>query len=341
MKNFPLTNPFSQQFGNWAPMQLHRFSFKPLIAFAIVFSALFQSCMKEDQIPDPIDSNSIILSKVIFYSDLHKSYNLDNSVSLESKSIQDGLWIIEATSNYDFATSYSNYYLDDFKTTQFTTSADLNTEGNITGESLMVAYNAIYNLILSETSNGRLLLINDVSISDQNASSITFNVEFETAVDLSMSTGKTESINGFGPTEYWYPIGDAGKCDIYAPAFAGVKDAMDKIVLEVNKSIPDPQCNGIATFGVDVENVTHLIEYMPSAPYYFEFLTDACLAPTTLETIHDNILLDIPNYRPTGKYEKSITMGYDAIYDGEPPFYARYYYNAKYANVICTPHIDE
>ncbi len=313
--------------------------------FVTFFSAIFlsfcsyylTSCSKSEPVDTIPTETSVILEKVRNYSSLHDMYLTTGRVTFESMSVEDGLWIIEATSNYDYRNSYDNAYIDDVALDTFEVTVENISEGVVDGNSLMNAYNDIYNFINEKLSTDRYVMVNDVILKSTSASETIFSIELITCTSTAVTTGRIEQTDGFGSTDYWYPIWDQGKCDVYAPDYAGSKDASDKLTVEVNKSLPLPACAGNASFGVDIEFVYYIEDYWPTSPYYFECYTNSCLDPTTLSSIHGEIVPNVPTHAPSGKLAKSVIVRADFAPILDPPYPCKFYYDAKYANVICEP----
>lgn len=310
------------------------------ILFVIFGSLYLTSCSKVEPEDTILDETSVILEKVRNYSGLHDAYLNNGRVTLESMSVNDGLWLIEATSNYDYRNSYDNLYIDDVALDTFEVVVENDAEGIVNGSSLMTAYDDIFNFVADKLGTTRLMMVNDVILKSTSSSQTIYEIELVSCTTTEAIVGKSEQIAGFGSTDYWYPIWDQGKCDIYAPAYAGSKDASDKLTVEVNKDLPLPACTGNASFGVDIEFVYYIEDYWPTSPYYFECYTNSCLDPTTLSSIHGEIVPNVPTHAPAGKLAKSVLVKADFAPVLDPPYPCKFYYDAKYANIICEPNED-
>ncbi len=287
------------------------------------------------------DYNNQVLLKVRYYSDIHKSFIGANPSSRTTNTFadmnrEDALWALEATSNYDYANSYDivdEIFIDSLKITVENTSENL-----LNGESLLTAYDQVYNSISEKLNDERVLIVNDMEISNYNEFSTTFRVEIHTGIPLEYAGGKFQAINTFSSSDYWWPFYDQGKCSTYSPDFAGVKDGGDRIGVVLKASWGLPACNGTASFGTDITEVT--IEAILPDGFggygYYDLYEDDCRTPTEMQTEFDYISPRVVAGRPSGKREKSVDVLESMLFLPEAD-YGHHVYKIKYANIICTP----
>lgn len=196
-----------------------------LMAVLVIFS-----CRKSfDSIPDqttPIMENLTEQKIVDFLA------RFDTPLKEEEMyTIEEVLWYSTAGLNYTYAIYDSAYVYDYCDTSYF--SMDIDGNELVAETDLQAAYDK-----MADTLSARYDALQD-NIKHLIYCAVyqdrVYNGELYVGMIFVFGGGYTGSFYGsFGQIDYWYAVMDYGKCDQYAPAFYGVKDAGDEIAYKIN-----------------------------------------------------------------------------------------------------------
>ncbi|MFN0274365.1 MAG: hypothetical protein ACKVPJ_01365, partial [Chitinophagales bacterium] len=313
----------------------------PFLFIFFIMTVLY-SCKKEainEVSIAPASIEEVIVQRVTSLSKAHQDYqetSAGKTASYEDMTVADALQTLEATDNYDFPSDEVYYY--DVLTNNYTLNA-ATTDGIVSGAEILSVYDAVYDYTNDNITSGRILIVSDMEI-DTEASTAT-NTVFTVAITTAIpdpEAGKEQACD-FGSTDYWYPFLNDGKCDIYAPAYEGVKDGMDILQQKVTCSFGQPTCSIGATHIVIYNITSQPLEpiYNTEAGYvYYYFSILDCLTPAVLHNHKTGIVNRTIEFLPSGKYVKASVLDYGVI--AADTYY--YYAMAYYANYTCVPYSE-
>lgn len=280
----------------------------------------------------------VIVQRVTELSATYKLYTENatgKSASYEDMTVADALQTIEATGNYDFASSEVYYY--DVVTNTYTIHA-ATSEGVISGDEILNVYDEVFNYTTENVTAGRILIVSDMETDTEASteSNTVFTLTITTAVP-DEEAGKQAACD-FGSTDYWYPLFDDGKCDIYAPAYADVKDGLDVLQSKLGCSLSWPSCSGATSLvWYDINTIEGFYQIYPDGGEYeaYIFYADDCFDPTVLNNHKSGMIAVTNSYIPTGKIVKARITDF-GVWDGGSPSSYSYEVDAVYAKYTCS-----
>jgi hypothetical protein len=283
---------------------------------------LFFGCSKEVEQKDteqkkvfqPSEQDLIIEGKILaFKQKLDYVRENPNLKSGEDMTIDEGVYYIEALSNYTYgnaSTPFTDYIVKSF---DIILSVD---NGLVNLSELQMTYDVMIETMSENYAqipvNEKHMVVNDVSVKDTNTGSITLGIT--TGFGIEGTTGN----NLFGPTDYWYWGWDLGKCD---GSGQGVGfDATDKIERWANINIAVPIGNTYYD-NVNIEEVWYYNVPTSNNPFgeymLFYFYHDGnipnhpCLVPDEMNYYYNALNSIGLMYKPANKSIISYNLEYD------------------------------
>jgi hypothetical protein len=228
-------------------------------------------------------------------------------------------WTIEAAVNYEF-----RGIKDDAKevvSDSLLLTAEVfvgeNNEYVISESNALVLYDDMLNFTESKVNEGNQFLVADVNINEVNNGFATIEI---TTIIL----GGLPDPCSINSTDYWYPVMNLGKCDIYSGQGIGF-DASDKIRTILNCS------QTYATYWTDVE----LFELIYNGFYpcaegdcFWEGGPTYCLSPSNIQYWINQAQSVVTTLKPAGKARIKAYFDYDVWVQNE--YFVHYFKYISY-----------
>ena len=244
-----------------------------------------------------IPDNNEVISLIKRFKAAHTAYE-QGLKTYSDMPLEQALWTLEATVNYDFASERDSTtdFVYDTLVVYVESYYDEDTL-ILDGESLMEAYDDLYDFIfeqVTDSSNTRLIA-GDLSITDTNSTTTTFTLVCITGPFV---TGDY-SINN---TDYWNAANELGKCGNYSGQQTG-KDASTRInqVLNWNHGYGYACANGGNLFYTSIDSVYIADDCLNGWCFWYGSSANECLDPDDMAYwvgVAEDVLED---NRPTGK----------------------------------------
>ncbi len=223
-----------------------------------------------------------------------------------NQTIEDGIYLIEATANYDYASPKIDLEGSEVLTTSYT--VENASEVIMDGASLTEAYNSLYEFIEENMDSNQELWFCDIALDTATVESTFLN-----ATIVMGGGGSLPLACVWNENDYWYPAWLDGKCD-GSGAFRYVKDGAVRIGDIVNCEEPDPICEGGNIYFTEV--VTRWLE-PPESFELYQVDLDYCLEPNEIAGDVAIVRNDIiPSLKPSGKVFLHCTMEGDCLTSG-------------------------
>lgn len=246
--------------------------------------------------------------------------------------LEQALWTIEASANYDFASEKDS--VPDFEYDSLIVEIDSYYDSGelmLEGESIMEAYDDIIDFINQglNAAPSTVLIAADLSIINVGTPLVSF--------ELSTVSGPIVAGNySINSTDYWYAANELGKCGSYIGQQIG-KDASDRIdqVLDWNHGIAYACANGGNVFYTSIDEISLADDCTNGWCFWNGSSCNECLDPTDMaywvgvaeDVIEDN--------RPAGKVFIDVEYK-DDFWPGTPSTWVHRVNPVRYGVINCT-----
>jgi len=230
----------------------------------------------------------------------------------------EAIWTLEAGVNYEFQCPKED--LCDFTTASLTTTVDVyvgeNNEYYITEENAVDLYDEMLSFTDEQVASEDVeLLVTDLEVTSVE------NGQAEMKVTTTAGKG---GINPYviNSTDYWYPVGDLGKCNGYT--YNG-KDASDRIREILNSS------QVLATYWTDIDTLNLIYEVSCPCEYdqcFWEGASDDCLDPSEMQSWLNKASCVVSEIIPSGYSRIYTDFDWDVYVSGV--LYAHYFHCIRY-----------
>ena len=288
--------------------------FLSLIAASLIIGVAIVSvisCSKTDQekvnqkgtITHFSPEKSMVEPTITKFIQRFEDYKAGYKTGGEDIKLGEAVWTLEAGVNYEFQSPKED--MGDFTTDSLSITVDVyvgnDNEYYITEADAMNLYGEMLSFTGNQVSSEDVeLFVADLEVK---------SVENGQAEMKISSTGGKGGFNYYeiNNTDYWYPVANMGKCGNYAPQYAGIKDASDRIREILNHAQVE------ADYWTDVETFYLIYNYFypcEDGECFWEGSNTDCLDPDAME--HWNVQAQgvIQELKPEGKSRIEANFGW-------------------------------
>ncbi len=297
--------------------QILRFVVASLIIGVAIASVI--SCSKTEQMKENNNgtithfspSQNMVEPTITGFIQRHSDFKAGYKAGGEDIKLGVANWTFEASANYEFKGDKEG--LVDFTTDSLALIVDVYVGDD--NEYYIAEADAmeLYDDVVGFTSNAVAPENTELLMADLQVISVE-NGQAEMKV-ITVSGTKSPNPWVINNTDYWYPVMNNGKCGAYAPQYAGVKDASDRLREILNAS-------QAGTYWTDVETLIDIFNYFTpceDGTCFWEGSSTDCLDPTAMQNWQIQAQGVIDELQPEGKQRIDAYLGWGVF--GEDIFH--------------------
>ena len=206
-------------------------------------------------------------------------------ISIEDRPLEEGLWTLEATLNYDYRNphdSMGNYTTDTLLITVNNAGTE-NGQAILNGNSMAEQYDVMNNFVAQQLANepNSVLVAADLEVKESNATTTTFEV--------TTTRGLVVPDCGWRTDEHWGAVG--GTCAGYVSPYYGIDGAPERIAMVINWNGGQVlSCSAGSIFYTNVVTVGegYYPDTNPYRNYFWHNDFNECLGYTALLNWYNN-----------------------------------------------------
>ncbi len=276
-------------------------NFKKLFTFMLAISIVFTACNKDTSLTE-VKNIDPTEQKILNFKEKMKI----GDKSGETMTVEDAVWNIEAALNYTYCNSEISEVIG---VDSVFVTVDVTENGELNFNDVINAYDQL-NLGLINVIGNNTMRLADVEFIE------TSNKSGEKQLKLVVVETKrpTAFLTTFGPTDYWKPMWEDGKCDTYEGQGVG-NDAKTMIQKKINL---------LRFYGYFTDVQTILIHEGLSQEYFWQGYDTDCLNPTEMNYWLSKGKECAEFNKPAGKNLISAQYYWDGITGGKSTWYLHF-----------------